>query len=412
MTIKKLSEYFLRYILSIFIFVSCFLFSPNEYDALSSSDPTTLAELRQELKKLQKKKQDLANQKAWTQAEKNKKNQEIQNAQDEIKNSENKIISLKEEVEETKKKITELEDKTNELMAFYQEMLGNNSYMEFISESSSMTELIMRIDAVKQVTSYNKDKLEEMENLIKENEQKNVDLVKYEKQLNSNIASYEKKIEELDTSLLNLVDIGVDINDEIDIVNKNIKHYESLGCGENQKFTECAQFAYNGTWLKPVVSGKISSLFGKRTLNGTTGTHSGIDIAVAEKTPVYSSTNGKVVYLVNSSNSKMWRCGGYQVYIESKVNGKTYVMLYAHLLSYNVKLYQTVTNQTVIGYSGGYSTSSRYGGYDTCTFGAHLHYSVSEGYWSNWTTFYKNLINPPGFPGKGARFYSRTQWFG
>ena len=107
----------------------------------------------------------------------------------------------------------------------------------------------------------------------------------------------------------------------------------------------------------------------------------------------------------------MWRCGGYQVYIESVVDGKVYVMLYAHLLSYNVKLYQSVTNQTIIGYSGGYSTSAKYGGYDTCTFGAHLHYSVSEGNWTNWATFYKKLINPPGFPGKGVRFYSRTQWF-
>lgn len=168
-------------------------------------------------------------------------------------------------------------------MKFYQEMTSSNAYLEFVSESSSMTDLIMRIDAVKKLSEFNKNKLEEMENLIKSNEQKNVDLVNYEKQLNSNIASYEKKIEELDTSLLNLVDIGVDINDEIDIVTKNINHYKSLGCGENQKFTECAKFAYNGTWLKPVNSGMVTSLFGLRTLNGKTGSHSGIDIGVPEK---------------------------------------------------------------------------------------------------------------------------------
>lgn len=409
MGFKKLSEYFVRYILVIVIFASCFLVSPDDVSA--ASEPTTLAELRQELKRLQKKKQDLANQKAWTQAEKNKKNQEILNAKDEITNSENSIAALKQEIENTKVKIDELNKQTEDLMKFYQEMSSNNAYLEFVSESSSMTDLIMRIDAVKKLSEYNKNKLTQMEELIKSNEQKNVDLVNYEKQLNSNIASYEKKIEELDTSLLNLVDIGVDINDEIDIVQKNINHYVSLGCGENQKFTECASFSYNGTWLKPVTSGIVTSLFGLRTLNGVAGSHSGIDIGVNEKTPVYSATNGKVVYLVNSSNSKMWRCGGYQVYIESVVDGKPYVMLYAHLLSYNVKLYQTVTNQTVIGYSGGKSTSVKYGGYDTCTFGAHLHYSVSKGNWTNWSKFYNNLINPPGFPGKGVRFYSRTQWF-
>ena len=214
MGIKKLCEYFIRYMLAITIVVSCFLVSPDDVDAAtSSSEPTTLAELRQELAKLQKKKKDLANQKAWTQAEKNKKNQEILNAKDEITNSENQITSLKQEIENTKVKIEELNKQTEDLMKFYQEMMSSNAYLEFVSESSSMTDLIMRIDAVKKLSEFNKNKLEEMDNLIKSNEQKNVDLVNYEKQLNSNIVSYEKKIEELDTSLLNLVDIGVDIID-------------------------------------------------------------------------------------------------------------------------------------------------------------------------------------------------------
>ena len=153
MGIKKLCEYFIRYMLAITIVVSCFLVSPDDVDAASSSgEPTTLAELRQELAKLQKKKKDLANQKAWTQAEKNKKNQEILNAKDEITNSENQITSLKQEIENTKVKIEELNKQTEDLMKFYQEMTGSNAYLEFVSESSSMTDLIMRIDAVKKLS--------------------------------------------------------------------------------------------------------------------------------------------------------------------------------------------------------------------------------------------------------------------
>ena len=48
MGIKKLCEYFIRYMLAITIVVSCFLVSPDDVDAASSSsEPTTLAELRQ-----------------------------------------------------------------------------------------------------------------------------------------------------------------------------------------------------------------------------------------------------------------------------------------------------------------------------------------------------------------------------
>ena len=322
MNINKLSEYFIRYMLAILLFVSCFVFKTSDVSA--KSEATTLAELRQELKELQAKKQKTQSQKAYTEAQKRQKNNDIKNANQEIVNSENKIIEAKASIEETNKKIEELNAQTNELMENYQLLLGDNSYLD----------------------------------------------------------------------------------EEIKIVETNIKNYVAMGCKENQKFTDCASYSYNSTWLKPVVKGTISSLYGWRTLNGKSSNHSGIDISVPEKTTVYSSTNGKVVYIIRGAS-----CGGNQVYIESKVNGVTYTMLYAHLLSINVSMNQTVTNQTVIGSSGGKSTSVKYGGYDRCTFGAHLHYSVSKSNWTSWSHFYTNLMNPPGFPGKGATFYARTQWF-
>lgn len=400
----KIVNYFVRYILAICMI--CASFMVNIKSASAKSEATTLAELRQELKNLQAKKQSTQNQKNMTEKEKRQRNNDIMNANQEIKNSENKIAEAKADIEATQVKIAELDKQTKDLMESYQVMLGDNSYLEFVTDSSSMTELIMRIDAVRQVTNYNKDKLAEMEELIKTNEQKQVDLKNYEVELNNNIDSYQKQIESLDSSLLALSDISIGIDEEIDIVQTNIKNYVAMGCGENQKFTECASYSYNSTWLKPVTKGTVTSLFGWRKLNGASSNHSGIDIGTPEGTSVYSATNGKVVYIIRGSS-----CGGNQVYIESKVDGVTYTMLYAHMLSINVSLHQDVSNQTVIGKSGGQSTAKKYGGYDRCTFGAHLHYSVSKSNWTTWSHFYSNLINPPGFPGKGASFYSRTQWF-
>lgn len=52
--------------------------------------------------------------------------------------------------------------------------------MEFITESSNMTELIMRSDAIRELTNYQQEKLKELEDLIKENEQLQVDMKKYQ----------------------------------------------------------------------------------------------------------------------------------------------------------------------------------------------------------------------------------------
>ena len=67
---------------------------------------------------------------------------------------------------------------------------------------------------------------------------------------------------------------------------------------------------------------------------------------------------------------------------------------------------------TVIGTVGGYTTSTAYGGYDSCTTGPHLHFGVAEGYY-NGTIYRNSVITPPGFPNQyGYRFYSRTDYWG
>ena len=269
-----------------------------------------------------------------------------------------------------------------------------------------MTDLIMNMDTIKEIMNYNKNRLIELEKLIKTKEQLQVNLKYREKELERKINDYKNKIDELDSSLIEMQDISMDITGEIKIVEDNIRNYEAMKCGENEKFTVCiertSKIGNNYTWLKPTNHGIITSTFGKRYLNGKWGFHGGIDIGLVEGTPVYSTTSGRVVHIVNRSH-----CGGNQIFIESKVNGQYYTMQYAHLLSINVKRNQIVTNQTMIGKSGGSSTRS----YDRCTTGGHLHYGVSKSRFTTWSNFTAHLINPPGYPGRGVRFYSRTQWF-
>lgn len=101
-------------------------------------------------------------------------------------------------------------------------------------------------------------------------------------------------------------------------------------------------------------------------------------------------------------------CGGNQVYIQYVIKGEYYTVLYAHLLSYNVSVSQKVTAETVIGRQGG-GTQTR--SWESCSTGTHLHFQVSKHQYEGYNTFMAYSIVPPGYPGGGGWFYSRTQYF-
>lgn len=109
------------------------------------------------------------------------------------------------------------------------------------------------------------------------------------------------------------------------------------------------------------VSGRITSSFGLRIdpIDGKLRHHNGIDIAVAEGTPVKPVLSGKVIY-------SGWM-GGYGncVIVEHEKGIQT---VYAHNSKNLVKTGDTVTSQTVIALSG--STGR--------TTGPHLHFEVRK----------------------------------
>ena len=411
MSLKKLTEYFLKYILAIFIFVSCFIFKPN----VTYAKANTFGELKQELAELQAQQKANNNKKALTKSEIACKNNDIIDAEEEIEEGRQKIAAAKELISETQEKIAELEEKTNKLMEAYQIMMSNNSYIEFITNSSSMTDLIMRIDAVKELSTYNKDKLVAFEELIKTNEQTQVDLANYEKTLEANIESYKTKIASLQNDLASLNEIGMDLVDEINSKQELVNYYTKIGCKNEQTLEECSRVSSNDAWIKPLVKGRVTSNYGVRTdpFTGKKKVHKAVDIGGnSEGTSVYSIGSGVVVAIVDAK-STMARtgskvCGGNQVYIQYVIKGEYYTIQYAHLLSYNVSVSQKVSVDTIIGkVGGGAGTKS----WERCSTGAHLHFSVSKHQYTGYSAFVAYNIKPPGFPNAGGWFYSRTQYF-
>lgn len=412
---KKLGSYFIRYIF-VFLILSVYILEPMSVMAASSN---TLRGLRQELADLEAQKRKNDNQQKATEAEIRENNIAILNAQEEIQESQEKIENAKALIIETDTKISDLHDQTEKLMAYFQIMQGENVYMEFISDSSSMTDLVMRSDAINQIAEYNQKKLVELEDLIEENEQLQVELIQYEDELERNIISYEEKINSLQYDLSSLGEVGMDLEDEIRSKKELIQAYEDMGCEEDQDLDVCASINGSNIWYKPLNKGRVSSIFGKRVdpFTGKIKIHRAVDIAGnSEGTTVYSVGNGIVVATVDAkakaNRGEGKTCGGNQVYIQVLIGGKKYTVQYAHLLTVNVKVGDVVNVNTVVGTQGGGSKTRRW---ESCSTGSHLHFGVVEGYIKTKymaTYFNNNAIVPPGYPSKGAWFYSRTQWFG
>jgi murein DD-endopeptidase MepM/ murein hydrolase activator NlpD len=400
----KVFNYTIRYVLIICILLT-YILEPMVVSAESKA--TTLAGLRQELSQLQQQKQANINKKKATESEIADKQNAVTQAYNDIESAKEDIEISKQQIEDSNKKIEELKEKNIELLDFYEVMNSKDSYMEYITGASSLTDLIMRMDAINTLMNYNQGNMTTLQDEIDKNKQLQIDLAEKQDQLQSNIVTYQSKIDSMQDDLASLLDISMDIDDQIKTQKDLISYYETLGCKETEDLDVCAQSANNASWLKPLNKGVITSLFGYRIspITGRSSFHNGIDIGGnAEGTSLYAVGSGTVVAIINKAS-----CGGNQVYMNVKIANQPYTVMYAHMLTINVKVGQSVTGNTVIGTVGG---GPQTWSWENCSTGAHVHFSVSKGFYSKYSTFIAGQINPPGFPGKGVWFRSRTQWFG
>lgn len=419
MNMKKLIEYFIRYIFVFLILGVCFL-EPVSIKAMEIEDAETLKDLKNALADLKQQKRENEQKGQMTENEIAQKQQAIEQANADIANAKNDVEVAKGEIEDYNKRIAELNEQTKELMAFYQIMNGNNAYMEFITDSSSMTELIMRSDAIEQLTNYNRDKLIELEELIEKNEQLQVELIEKQEELQNKIVEHQEKIKELEGNLDGIYDATESIDDKIGYAEDQIDYYEKIGCKDDDILSVCeGGIGYNSTWLKPLTKAYVSSAYGWRSFNGGSY-HDGIDLAgISEGTPIYSIGTGVVRAIRDAKKIKETTgsrsCGGNIIYIEYNILGKTYTAMYVHVLDINVSVGDKVTPNTVIATVGG---GPKTWGWDKgpsyekpCTTGTHLHFQLSEGVNLSVASNDAHSVEPPGYPNKGVWFYSRTQWF-
>lgn len=406
----------LRKILSISflgIFATSYLLMP--INAFASSVDPTLGDLRQDYESLLAEQRAAEKKSDAAKAQIKAKEEAIKKAQNDLNDAETEQKEAEEQIEESNKRIESLKLESEKVLLYMQQMQSENAYAEYVTGSSSMTELITRIEAVKQITGYIQDTVDNLKNEIKKNEELKEELIKKQQELEEQIKKYEETITKLSDDANGYDTFALDLNTKIKQAKERYETQKTVckntigKTDDSIKISTCttSSIPNNGRWLKPLNSGVVTSTIGSRWGSY----HNALDIGGnGEGTPIYAAAAGQVAGKIN----RYW-CGGNMLYINVTVDGQQYTTYYYHLLRFNVNVGDIVTQSTIIGYvGGGASTSKKYGGYDSCTTGAHLHYGVQKGYYNSRTGIVRsNVITPPGFPNRtGYRFNSRTDYYG
>ena len=376
-------------------------------------NPKTLGDLRANYNELLQKQKENDALSAAAKQEIAEKEALVKQAEADIHKAEEDMEQAEEDIRVSNEKIDELTKEANQVLLYLQQVQGGNSYVEYVTGSSTMTEMVMRIAAIEQISDSIQKTMEDLDAEIKKNEELKVELEEKKKQLEEQSVEYKKIIEENYGKLEEYDKYALDIDTQVETAKDQLDSYVNLcssvlgKTSDDVVLSSCSKVPVSSGWLKPLNYGTITSTIGYRWGSY----HNALDIGGAspfEGTPVYAAASGVVSGMVYE-----YKCGGNMLYIDVNVDGQEYTTYYYHLLRFNVSMGQEVDTNTIIGWVGGYSTSSSHGGYDTCTTGAHLHFGVARGYYNPSVGILRsNVITPPGFPNQsGWSFYSRTQMY-
>jgi len=368
---------------------------------ISKTSATTVGDLKRELAELEANQSEANQNKTLTQAQINATYAKIGEATNAINQIQVDRKTIADEIERLNGEIEKRDQEMKDIINFIQVSNGESAYLEYAFGAKTFTDFIYRVGVSDQLTAYNDNLIKEYNALIVENNNKKIELNAKEAELEKAQIAYSEQLAALGNSLNNIADLTKTLEEEIKLQKEAIDMYQNkLGCKDDEDIKTCGiDYLPIGTaFYRPILSGYITSNFGNRcfVLNGnwTCDFHSGIDFGSHDYTPdVYSVASGVVAGVVVRGG-----CGGNQVYIHHNINGVTYTSLYAHLLSINVKVGDTVTMNTVVGKMGGIPSITTW---DACSTGQHLHFSLALGlylkdYYS-WSTFIAKQVDPRNY---------------
>ena len=312
----------------------------------------------------------------------------VNNLNEQITIYSNLIADKQEELDIAEARLAELNAKNKERIRAMEED-GKMSYWSVLFKANSFSDLLDRLNIVREIAAADKRRLQEMSDVAKqiaetkaeletektaleaskveleasqkELEEKRIEAEKLLEQLLAKGAEYEKLLADAEEKA---ADVAADIKDkkqEISAAEKaeQASKPSSGGSGGSAPSVGNDYVASNAKWLVPCKYTRFSSPFGYRIhpVYNDWRMHKGVDLGAPRGTPIIATRSGKVT-IATWNNS-----AGYYVKID---HGDGFASVYMHMTHYIVKKGESVKAGQTIGYVGSTGTST----------GNHLHFGI------------------------------------
>lgn len=326
----------------------------------------------QEMNQLDKELQQKRSERREKEDEKKRVDEDIADLNLQIDNL-NKIIAHNDaEIEKKEQEIAEVEKEIEEsdkllkmrLRVMYEK--GTLSYFEIVFGASSFSDLLVRVDMVRQLVAHDTaligklnvrktaivDAKRSIEAAKAENERARAQIAERKKTLDAKSAKSQQLINELRADENYIEEQYQQRQKENDLILKEIQAQTGT-----QQPTPSTSYSGGKLGWPSTLRGTITSEYGSRTLRGKPDNHTGIDIAVPLGTPVLAAEDGVVL-------SSGWRNGGYGYCVT--ISHGSITTLYAHNSVLQVSAGQTVKRGQQIALAGSTGNST----------GPHIHFGV------------------------------------
>lgn len=381
------------------------IFAANELESTISSLESDIDDLEAQADEIQEKKDELAAQQAENEADtqdvvdrKRNIDQEIQLLHEEINNTNAQIQAYNQLISEKQKELDAAQTRQKELNVRYRvriramEKGGTTSYWEVLLQAKSFTDLLDRINTVKEIAAADEAMIAELnevaqsiaeaqESLAAEKQS----LENQKQELAASQTELDEKSAEADEILSELIVLSKEMaaqfeeyedqenalvdqiaakEEELNKANAELEEQrrqeQEANQGGGSGGSEGGSPPSGGSWAQPLPYYTVTSSYGWRIhpITGRETFHNGVDLAASYGAPVYATRSGTVT------------AAEYDYYLGNYVtinHGDGFSSLYGHMRNYVVSAGEYVEQGQVIGYEG-----------DTgvyCT-GPHLHFTI------------------------------------
>lgn len=258
---------------------------------------------------------------------------------------------------------------------------GDVSFWSVIFKASSFSDLLDRLNMVRQIAEADRERIEEMNRAAAQVADTKAELTAQKAEMEQSRNHMDTVQMELDSRraqadavLAELAARGEEFDaliaqgeDKVEELMADIAKAEKEYTDAKKKEEEAAKPSQGGTpnpggWVTPCSYSRVSSPFSSGRMHPVLGyvrPHNGIDLAAPTGTPIYATRSGTVTRAA-------YQEGGAGNYV-SISHGDGFGSIYMHMTRYVVSVGQQVSAGQLIGYVGSTGVSS----------GPHLHFGIS-----------------------------------